>query len=325
MSEFFGFIGDVIKWGLILLAFLILFTLTRYNKLRSDAELIREAWSNIGVLGKKQVSLVNQLIDVVKGYQESEKLVVLKVSEDLSTANSIAQMHQQAGMVLSTVSGMEQRYPELKADQQYRLLIEAINKCELGLQSARETYNAHVRGYNTQRSKLPTVLFASTLGFKAAPYLEFVGNEQVVDMGSVNSFSADADGDRLNALLGAAGSQAKRIGTKALSSGMDVASKAIAGTRVLVETAQDKARQAASNRGATVFHYLDRNRNPAGPIALADLHGLFAAGEIDAHTPILPAGATEWIRYEAIMPPAAGATSVPPSETPTAQPPAAQV
>ena len=65
-------------------AVLAYFIFKGYNGLPSHAEEIREAWSNIGVAAKKQVSLIKQLIDVVKGYQTSENLVMLKVSDDVS-------------------------------------------------------------------------------------------------------------------------------------------------------------------------------------------------------------------------------------------------
>ncbi len=130
-----------------------------YNKLRALSESIKEAWSNIGVAGRKQASLINQLIDVVKGYQESEKLVMLKVSEDMSSTANVAQMYQQFGMVLSSVNGLAEKFPELKANEQYQRLIDSIQSCESQLEAARANYNRAVRDYNTARSSIPTVFF----------------------------------------------------------------------------------------------------------------------------------------------------------------------
>lgn len=200
-----------------------------YNNLRSFSETIKESWSNIGVVAKKQASLINQLIDVVKGYQESEKLVMLKVSEDMTNTTNVAQMYQMSGMVLSSVSGLAEKFPELKADHQYQRLIDSIQSCETQLERARATYNSEVRKYNTCRSSVPNVFFASQMGFKSAPYLEFMGVEQVTDIETIKSFSVDDDGERLNALFGNAAAKLK-----------SAAEKTVDGAKNLGEKARDK-------------------------------------------------------------------------------------
>lgn len=251
LSSIFGFIAGIIKLVLVILVILGIVAFFGYNRLRSLAESIREAWSNIGVVGRKQASLVNQLIDVVKGYQESEKLVMLKVSEDMSNAASVAQMYQQSGMVLSSVNGLAERFPELKANEHYQRLIDSIQACESQLENARARYNSHVRGYNTARSSIPTVLYAPLLGFKAAPYLEFEGNNQSMDMGTLKSFTADDDGERLNEMLGKAGGKLLEVSSKGLVSGRSVAQKAFEGGRVLADRAQERIETIREERSGT--------------------------------------------------------------------------
>jgi LemA protein len=238
MWDFIKFVFWLIVISGAVLAF---FALKGYNGLRSLAEEIREAWSNIGVSAKKQASLLKQLIEVVQGYQESEKLIMLKVSEDTSSAAGLAQLHQQAGLVMSSVSGLAQKFPQLKADEQYQRLITSIQECETALERARQHYNGAVKGYNTLRSSIPHVFYASTLGFKQAPYLEFDGSNLNTQIGELASFSADADGERLNQLLGAAGSSAKRLGGMAISGSVQLANKALESGKVLAETAKEKA------------------------------------------------------------------------------------
>jgi hypothetical protein len=166
-----GFIWGLIQLLIFLVVVVAIIAAWGYNTLRGLSESIRESWSNISIVGKKQISLINQLIDVVKSYQESENLVMLKVSDDTATAQNIAQMHQQSGMVLSTVNGIAQKFPELKSNQQYQRLIDSIQACEGQLESARQKYNADVKAYNIKRSSMPHVFYASTLGFRTAPYL----------------------------------------------------------------------------------------------------------------------------------------------------------
>lgn len=211
-----------------------------YNTLRKLAEYIKEAWSNIGVAGRKQVSLINQLIDVVKGYQESEKLVMLKVSDDMSSTNSVSQMQQQSGMVLSTVSSVARQFPELKSNDQYKRLIDSIQKCEDQMETARKTYNEHVRNYNLTRTSVPTVLFARQLGFITASFLEFDGGGEAGEKGAMKQFTTDDDGERLNALLGQAGNKLLGMSSKAIEAGKDATEKAIESGKAFAKKAQDK-------------------------------------------------------------------------------------
>lgn len=188
MSAIVSFIGSLIQFFLFVGIVIAVIAFFGYNGLRALSESIREAMSNVDVVSRKQVSLINQLHDVVKGYQESEKLVMLKISDDMSSAGRAAQVYQQSNMVLSAASGIAQKFPELKANEQYNRLIDSIQACEAQLENARQKYNAAVKSYNVKRSSIPNVFYAATLGFKVAPYLEFDGATQVVDMGALRSF-----------------------------------------------------------------------------------------------------------------------------------------
>lgn len=250
MSAILGFIGGLIQFAIFMVVELAVIAFMGYNKLRRLSEAIREGWSNIGVVAKKQVSLINQLQDVVKGYQESEKLVMLKVSSDVSSANQLAQLHQQSSMVLSAVGDMAQKFPELKANEQYKRLIDSMQTCEAQLEDARQKYNSAVKAYNTERSSIPHVFYANTLGFRNAPYLEFDENTPMLDVGAMKAFTSDDDGERLNALLGQAGNKLLGVGAKAIESG-----KAIA------ETAQEKIRQIQETKNsATLLENVGSNK-----------------------------------------------------------------
>ena len=229
MSGFFSFIGGLIELVLFVFAAVGVIAFFGYNGLRTLSESIHESMSNIGVVSRKQASLVNQLIDVVKGYQESEKLVMLKVSEDVSATMQAAQIYQQSNLVLAAASGIAQKFPELKSNLQYSRLIDSIQSCEGELENARQRYNSVVKSYNVKRKTIPQVFYAATLGFKIAPYLEFVGESQMVDMGTIKSFSSEDDSDRLNVILGMVGSKAMEIGSKAIDNG-----------RLLAGAAQEK-------------------------------------------------------------------------------------
>ena len=229
MSGFFSFIGGLIEFVLFLGVVIAVIAFLGYNGLRALAESCREAVSNIDIVCKKQISLTVQLHDVVKGYQESEKLVMLKVSDDMSSAAKAAQVYQQSNMMLSAASGIAQKFPELKSNENYKLLIGSIQACEAQLENARLQCNAAIKAYNVKRSSIPTVFYANAIGFKSRTYIEFEGAGQTIDMGALKSFSSDDDGARLNALLGQAGSKVMQVGNKAIEGG-----------RLIAGAAQDK-------------------------------------------------------------------------------------
>lgn len=288
MESIFSFISSVFWftfWVAIILGGIALFG---YNTLRALSEGIKEAWSNIGVATRKQVSLINQLIEVVKGYQDNEKFVMLKVSED-STMASVQHMHQQTNLMMSQLNTLAQRFPELKSDQHYSRLIDNMQSTENEIERQRERYNAAAKAYNVRRSSIPHVFYSKMLGFLAAPYLDFSSGTAEQDMGVLKTFASD-DGDRLNSLLATAGS-------KALGISRDVGAAAMGHGKKIVVAVQEKTKQIA----VTEFHYLDSDRNPRGPITHDDLSHLFNQGLIAVDTPVMAVGEREWKTYGEVV------------------------
>ena len=212
MSGFIDFIVSLFWFIVIVAAILGVAAFLGYNTLRKLAENVKEAWSNIGVSIRKQASLVNQLISVVSAHAEGEKLVMLKVSEDASVG-AVQQMHQQSGVVLSAVNGMAQRFPDLKANEQYLSLMKSINDVEDRIETQRNTYNAATKGYNIARTSIPHVFYSKLLGFGPAPYLDFDGASEQ-GSGSMQGFVTD-DGDRINELLSKAGNRVREVSQQA--------------------------------------------------------------------------------------------------------------
>lgn len=320
MSGFFSGLWSLITtvfWLVVVIAIAIgVIAFLGYNQLRKLSEAIKEAWPNVTVVQRKQISLINQLLDVVKGYQESEKLVVLKVSEDAANAHSVAQMYQQSGTVLSTVSGMAQKFPELKANEQYKRLIDSIQMCERELELARQKYNQVVKAYNVHRSSIPHVFYSTTLGFREATYLEFSGAEQTSDMGALKSFSSDADGDRLNQLLTTASGKALEFGGKALEGGRVITAKAIEGSKILAESAQDKIRDIAeknshpapppppppqtAGKHNVLYYFLDSKNETQGPVKLQDIQDHVTEGRLPSDVLIASVGSASWVALSAV-------------------------
>lgn len=298
MQALFDFIVGLIQLAIFLGIVVAIIAIWGYNSLRGLAENVKEAQSNVDIAVRKKISLVNQLIDVAGKYMDRESVVMLKVSQDATEA-ATGQLYQQTGTVLSTIQGMAQKFPDLKSSQQYMKLADAIAQSENDVQNWRLRCNSAIKQYNTRRSALPHALYASMLGFRPASYLELETVESS-DASVQRQIIAD-DGDRLNELLGMAGT--KVLGaTKTLAAqgkelafqGKELAEKAA--SRVQAEMA---ARSALSP-GAQ-YTYLDDARTPHGPVSRAELDALFQAGQITADTDVLEAGSKAWTKYASLL------------------------
>jgi hypothetical protein len=93
------------------------------------------------------------------------------------------------------------------------------------------------------------------------------------------------DGERVNELLGRAGSAVAGAARNMAGHGRQVVKKGAARLNA-VSTEQ--------------FHYLDAQRQPKGPVSRSDLDGLFMAGAVTGQTDVLRAGTTGWTTYNDI-------------------------
>ena len=275
---------------LVVLAALVLaaFAVWSYNSLRRLAENVKEAQSNVDIALRKKVSLINRLSEMANQYREGEKLVMLKVSQDNSEA-AMRDAYQQSGTMLAAIQGMAQRFPELKATEQFKELLPAIDRAESDLQNWRVRCNATIKDYNSHRSALPHALYAGMLGFRPARYLELESAESADSMVERPMFADD--GDQVKELLGMAGTRMLGATKTLASQGKLLAEKAA--TRVQTEMA---ARAAAARE----FHYLDAEKSPKGPVSRDELDLLFRSGTITPETDVLEAGHKAWTKYAAL-------------------------
>ncbi len=235
MSAILSFLSFVFWLIVIAVAVFAVLALKGYNGLRLLSENVKEAWSNIGVSVRKQASLINQLISVVGSHAEGEKLVMLKVSEDASVG-AVQQMHQQGGMMLSAVNGLAQRFPDLKSNTQYLSLMQSINEVENQLEQQRQGYNGATKKYNVQRTSIPHVFYSKLLGFGPAPYLDFDGASER-DTGAMQNFASD-DGERINQLLGKAGTAVREVTQQAGQVAVQQGRQAIGAAKARIEEAR---------------------------------------------------------------------------------------
>jgi LemA protein len=155
------------------IALLLVFVLKTYNGLISMRNNLRNAWSDIDVQLTRRHDLVPNLVESVKGYMTHERQTLEAVTQARAAAmqaggdivsRGIAEMA--LGNAVGNLFAKVERYPELKASQNFLLLQEQITSTENRIAFARQHYNETVRQFNTRIAEFPNNLIAGLLGFQ---------------------------------------------------------------------------------------------------------------------------------------------------------------
>ena len=149
-----------------------------YNSMASLRIRTQEAWSGIDAQLKRRYDLIPNLVETVKGYAGHEKGVLEKVTE-LRTramgATTPGQVAQSEGLLTQALRGLyavAENYPDLKANQSFLSLQQALADTEGMIAGARQGYNAAVRSLNTRVESVPTNLLAGAFGFTRREFFE---------------------------------------------------------------------------------------------------------------------------------------------------------
>ena len=163
--------------GCVLIALLLYVAIT-FNELIAERNQVRAAWSDIDVQLQRRHDLIPQLAATVKGYADHERSVLSAVTELRSRAQAGGSVAQRgrietelAGQV-NQVLALQERYPQLKASENFLQLQRDLVAVEDHVQNARRFYNGAVRDYNTHIQNFPDLLLASPFGFRAAEFFQ---------------------------------------------------------------------------------------------------------------------------------------------------------
>ena len=147
-----------------------------YNRLVGERNLVRQGYADIDVQLKRRADLVPQLVEAVRGYAGYEKALLTTVTELRSAALSqprIAERFEKEtalGKSLQQLVLLQENYPQLKADANFRDLAARLVEIEDTLQAARRFYNGAVKQYQTRIESFPDLIVARLLGFRPMPY-----------------------------------------------------------------------------------------------------------------------------------------------------------
>ncbi len=174
-----------------ILVIIMLWVVLNYNALVRIRQQVSESWSGIDTELKRRYDLIPNLVETVKGYAAHEREVLQAVTEARSRAAASdgspeSQARDEKGLVesMNRLLAVAERYPELKANDNYLALQHELANTEDRIQAARRFFNANVRDLNTRVEVFPTNLIASMFGFEPAGFFEVESSKvrQVVDI-----------------------------------------------------------------------------------------------------------------------------------------------
>ena len=149
-----------------------------YNRLVADRNLVRQGFADIDVQLKRRADLVPPLVESVRAYAAHEKALLTSVAEVRSAALAEPKLAQRFGHErmlgerLEKLVLLQESYPALKADANFRDLARRLVEVEDSLQYARRFYNGAVQQYVTRIESFPAMLMARPLGFRPMPFFE---------------------------------------------------------------------------------------------------------------------------------------------------------
>ncbi len=149
-----------------------------YNALVRDRNQVRNAWSDIDVQLVRRHDLVPQLVKAVKAYADYEQATLAAVTELRARSESARRLPERAALEDAMEAGLhrliavQEAYPELQADENFRSLQTSLTEVEDHLQYARRYYNGAVRVFNTRVESFPHLLLAGPFGFRQAEFFE---------------------------------------------------------------------------------------------------------------------------------------------------------
>jgi len=163
-----------------IIALFIIWIVSMYNGFVKARMKIDNSWSDISVFLKKRFDLIPNLVNTVKGYAAHESQTLERVIQARNAAASVpsgdvqaaAQANQALNGALKSLFAVAEAYPELKANQNFLELQQALQNIEGDLGNARRYYNATVRDYNTSIQQFPGVILANMTGFDPRGFFE---------------------------------------------------------------------------------------------------------------------------------------------------------
>jgi len=180
----------IIIGGVVLLGIILLLSIPgMYNSLVKNEENVNKKWADVQGAYQRRADLIPNLVSTVKGYANFEQQTLIKVIEQRASAtkptinlkaenldaNTLAQFQKSQDALGSAIGRLlvtVEKYPELKANQNFLQLQAQLEGTENRINVERRNFNEAVQLFNTKLRRFPTNIFAGIFGFSKKPYFE---------------------------------------------------------------------------------------------------------------------------------------------------------
>lgn len=169
---------------LIIVGIILLIIICNYintlNSLKKLSLKVDEALSGIDVALSKRYNVLSKMMETVKGYTKYEKEVLFKTIEMRSNMNLSELKNAKNDMDenINQINMIIEKYPDLKANENFLALQKAIIDAEEHLQAARRLYNSNTSLYNEKVITFPSLIVAKIHHFKLNEYFEIEEKEK---------------------------------------------------------------------------------------------------------------------------------------------------
>ena len=177
--------------GVIVLLVVVLFSWTKgtYNGLVKAEEKVNKSWADVEGAYQRRIDLIPNLVSTVKGYAKFEQETLIKVIEQRAAAtkptinidpakldaNTLAQLQKtqdELGSALGRLLVTVEKYPDLKANQNFLQLQAQLEGTENRINVERRNFNGLVNEFNSTLRSFPTNILGGLFGFEKKPYFE---------------------------------------------------------------------------------------------------------------------------------------------------------
>jgi len=172
------------------------------NTIPTKDEKAKAAWAEVQNQYQRRADLIPNLVETVKGYAAQERQVLTEVTQARASATQVkvdastitdpaqfekyAQAQDQLSGVLGRLMMIQERYPDLKSNENFMALQSQLEGTENRISIARRDYNAAVQDYNTEIRTFPGALWAGTVHRWAKPMQTFQASAAAQSAPSVN-------------------------------------------------------------------------------------------------------------------------------------------
>lgn len=174
---------------LVVLVVVIGFFIAVYNRLIALRNRFKNAFSQIDVQLKRRYELIPNLVETAKAYMKHERETLESVIQARNTAAGAAKAagddpadggairkligaEAALGSALGGFFALAENYPDLKADQTMKQLMEELSSTENRVAFSRQAFNDSVMEYNTHREQFPNNIISGFFNFKEAAFFE---------------------------------------------------------------------------------------------------------------------------------------------------------